>query len=429
MKHKLLLGLTLAVAIITVTVTRQFSKIAVADTTGNLLPIADGTNRQWTTNDNASSTTPHYTYVDESLCNGTTDFVYTNNTNTRDSYLLNLSSIPDGSYISSISITPCASVNTATTSTAPSSTIVVFYKYNGNSEIQSFPYSLTNSNNTPNLLPASSFNSLALPKSTTTSLEIGARYVNGTLGARLGQIITNITFSATSTTSTTPTSTIHTVTTTLANSITQTSAILWGAANPNGFTSTGWFRYSVTPSTCNDNFGIRAPLSGGTALGSGNTQVIYNTSIFGLSPNTTYYYCAIANNNNGTGFGTLKWFTTASSTPLLPPTVTTTPAVTTTQTASTLTGSAKPNGFATTGWFRYATSPGPGACNDSFGSRAPASGSISLGSGNSFIPFSYRVVGLNPGTVYYYCAIANSSQGTSFGLLRTFRTLPSLFSK
>jgi|GEM_PF-4911691 hypothetical protein len=54
---------------------------------------------------------------------------------------------------------------------------------------------------------------------------------------------------------------------------------------------------------------------------------------------------------------------------------------------------------------------------------------ISLGSGNSFVPFSYRVVGLNPDTVYYYCAIANSSQGTSFGLLQTFKTLPSLFSK
>ena len=45
---------------------------------------------------------------------------------------------------------------------------------------------------------------------------------------------------------------------------------------------------------------------------------------------------------------------------------------------ATLNGTANPNGAATTGWFRYATT-NPGTCNDSFGTRAPASGGTRAG--------------------------------------------------
>src|SRR5690606_24624833 len=102
--------------------------------------------------------------------------------------------------------------------------------------------------------------------------------------------------------------------------VTATSATLNATAVPNGFSSTGWFRYDTTnPGTCNDSFGIRAPASGGTSLGSGASGVSYSRNLTGLTPGTTYYFCAIASSSVGTGFGGILSFTT----PPLPPNVTT----------------------------------------------------------------------------------------------------------
>ncbi|MDO8623811.1 MAG: CARDB domain-containing protein [bacterium] len=102
------------------------------------------------------------------------------------------------------------------------------------------------------------------------------------------------------------------VTTTSANSITTTSANLRGTGNPNGISSTGWFRYSPTsPGSCDDTFGTRSPASGGDNLGLGTSAVAFAQSTTGLTPNTLYYYCAIASNSAAdTGFGAVVPFTT-----------------------------------------------------------------------------------------------------------------------
>src|SRR5205085_1388986 len=88
---------------------------------------------------------------------------------------------------------------------------------------------------------------------------------------------------------------------------------------------------------------------------------------------------------------------------------------------ATLNGSANPRGDATTGWFRYGTS-NPGTCDDSFGTRAPASAGVSLGSGAAAVPYSQALTGLTAATTYYACAIASNSAGTSFGTVLTFTT-------
>ena len=192
--------------------------------------------------------------------------------------------------------------------------------------------------------------------------------------------------------------------------LTGTTAQLNGSANPNGDATTGWFRYSTaSPGTCNDTFGTRAPVSGGSALGAGSTSTPYSVSISGLSAATTYYFCALASNTIGTGVGAVLSFTTPSA-----PTVTTTAASSVTSTSATLNGSGVPNRAATTGYFRYGTTH-PGACNDTFGSRAPASGGTSLGTGTSGVPFAQSVLGLSPGTTYYFCAIATNGEGTALG--------------
>lgn len=62
-----------------------------------------------------------------------------------------------------------------------------------------------------------------------------------------------------------------TVTTDAATNVATSTATLNGSANPNGATTTGWFRYSTTnPGSCNDTFGTRTP--------SGNSAAWYNSS-------------------------------------------------------------------------------------------------------------------------------------------------------
>ena len=64
-------------------------------------------------------------------------------------------------------------------------------------------------------------------------------------------------------------------------------------------------RDTASPGSCNDSFGIRAPAAGGDSLGSGTSAVSYSEAISGLTAGSTYYYCAIVQNADGTGFGGL----------------------------------------------------------------------------------------------------------------------------
>ena len=90
-----------------------------------------------------------------------------------------------------------------------------------------------------------------------------------------------------------------TTSTSAATLVAATSATLNGSADPGGEDTTGWFRYSTTnPGSCDDSFGTRAPVSRSddSSLGSGSAPVDYSRGITGLTPATTYYFCAIASN-------------------------------------------------------------------------------------------------------------------------------------
>ena len=213
------------------------------------------------------------------------------------------------------------------------------------------------------------------------------------------------------------TTNLPSVTTNAASAVAATGATLNGSADPNGAAATGWFRFDTTnPGTCNDTFGIRAPGTGGTSLGSGSTAVAFNAAVTGLTPTTTYWFCAIASNGVGTAFGSVQSFTTPTA-----PAVTTVAAAPVGSTTATLNGSTTPNGLSTTAWFRYA-SVDPGSCSDTFGTRAPTSGGAALGSGSAAVPHSQALTGLVSGTTYYFCAIASNSAGTSFGAVLSFTT-------
>ncbi len=267
---------------------------ALAATTATLLPVSDGNYAQWT----PKAGVTHYTQVDETTCNGTTDYVSETTVGERDSYGISLSSIPDGSTITNIQITPCASRNS---NGGGSSTMNVFYRYNGSNSADAGAYAVTGT--TPVALSATNFASLAFVKGSTSTLEIGSVYSAGTKGVRLSRMATVVTY--------TPLPPIVTTSSAFVFGTTTITAILSGNANPNGATTDGWFRYSTTnPGTCDDTFGTRSPSSGGTALGSGTTTVAFNQATGLLTGATTYYFCALASNQSGTSTGAVLNFST-----------------------------------------------------------------------------------------------------------------------
>jgi MYXO-CTERM domain-containing protein len=203
------------------------------------------------------------------------------------------------------------------------------------------------------------------------------------------------------------------VTTGDAADITASGATIAGTAIPNGSATTAWFRFGdFDPGTCDDSFGTRAPESGGFTLGGGTGPVDFEQALTGLEPKRTYYYCAAASNMAGAAFGEVLSFTTEG----VPPVVKTEQPFLGKQSV-TLNGAANPMGSETTAWFRFDTVD-PGACNDTFGTRAPTADGTALGAGEEDVPFSESVT-MPPGT-YYFCAISMNEAGLGFGEVLTF---------
>lgn len=159
---------------------------AFALTTVSLVPTGVGTYSAWT----PSTGTTHYTLVDESACNGTTDYVSTGTVGARDSYAVSLAGIPDGSTITGVSLTPCASRAVST----KAATVSVFYRLNGANSADSAAYSL--SGTTPVDLAATNYSGLSVVKGTSTTFETGVVLVSGTSGARLSRLAAVVTYSA-----------------------------------------------------------------------------------------------------------------------------------------------------------------------------------------------------------------------------------------
>ncbi len=85
-----------------------------------------------------------------------------------------------------------------------------------------------------------------------------------------------------------------------------TSVTMYGSANPNNSSGATWFQYGPTQS-----LGSATPYS---FLASGNSYANFSDSILNLSPNSTYYYRAVAQNGYATSYGTILAFTTSGGT-------------------------------------------------------------------------------------------------------------------
>jgi hypothetical protein len=91
-------------------------------------------------------------------------------------------------------------------------------------------------------------------------------------------------------------------TTGAATSIGQTSATVTGTVNPNGQSTTYYFRYGTT-----NAYGLQTTPA---HAGSGTTPVAVNATLYGLSENATYHYQLVATNSTGTTYGADQTLTT-----------------------------------------------------------------------------------------------------------------------
>ena len=193
-----------------------------------------------------------------------------------------------------------------------------------------------------------------------------------------------------------------TVVTETASNTTGTSAILNGTVDPNGYTTTSWFEYGTSSGNLSSS-------TAHIAQGSGTSTLDFAQSISGLTPNTTYYFRAVANNQYGTRTGTTLSFVTDAAAVGV---------VTTVQATSVNSTSARINGIFTnqsgtsaSGYFEYGTSA-------SFGGATTLT---SLGTTSS-VSFSNSITGLTAGRIYYFRAAATQGSSTYYGNTLTFQT-------
>lgn len=278
-----------------------FTNEAEAAVTTDLYPSGEGSYLSWI----PKAGTTHYTMVDESSCNGTTDFIKTSTVGDRDSFNLNLSSIPNGSAITNINVVPCASRNSATL--GGSSYLGVFYRLNGEDSDNFGSYTL--SGVTPSTLLSKEVNDLSILKQESTDLEIGFTYLAGNRGVRLSNFKVIITYSPVPLVDPNfilvPQGGFGYINYVIANNS-------FFPFNP-GVTN-GWLRYSTTNGECDDDFGTAYHW---TTVSNGGDEGRFCSlnGISTLSPDSTYNYCLVLENENGKSYSEVKEIQTAPGIP------------------------------------------------------------------------------------------------------------------
>ncbi len=196
------------------------------------------------------------------------------------------------------------------------------------------------------------------------------------------------------------------VSTNTASNISPNFATLNASVNPNNSSTNVWFEYGVTQS-----LGYTV---GSQFAGSFNYSTNINSYLSNLSPNTIYYFRAVASNSQGTTYGSILSFTTTGDHQFIgnAPIVNTSVATFIFSNAALLNGLINPNNNLTTGWFEWGETI-------SFGNKTT---SQAMGQGNASFPIAFSLSGLKSDTVYYFRAAGQNSRGTSYGDILMFRT-------
>ncbi len=201
------------------------------------------------------------------------------------------------------------------------------------------------------------------------------------------------------------------VTTYGASNIGDNYATLNGYVNTNGTYTTTWFEWGTNSGS------LYSQTNKTSTSSSGN----FNQSLFNLSPNTTYYFRAVAQGNGGTVYGNILSFTTTGYINQnvcgynnnCQPTAVTTLATSIGQTNARLNGLGILSGdnVSTNGYFEW----GP---TQALGNRTTEN-FIGTTSSN---PFYANISGLVSGVTYYYRAVVTNQYGIARGDIASFRT-------
>jgi hypothetical protein len=190
---------------------------------------------------------------------------------------------------------------------------------------------------------------------------------------------------------------------TVGSTATGTTAVLQGAANPQGTAGEGWFEWSTSPTLAGAQSTPR------TALPAVRTDVAFDAELANLFFGTTYYFRAVASNAAGTTRGEIQTFRTSA-----PPVVAGTGSDWNYSPADTawlvdFFGLVTPNGAATQAWFQWSAS--------STFANAVNTARVNVGSSFNSSPYTVRTRIPDCGP-WYYRAVAQNANGITYGALR-----------
>jgi hypothetical protein len=187
-----------------------------------------------------------------------------------------------------------------------------------------------------------------------------------------------------------------------ATSITNTTAILNGAVNARGNSTSVTFEYGPTILYGSTAIADQSPVTG-------NSPTSVSVAIASLPPNTPYHFRIKAVNSYGTAYSDDMTFTT-----LQMPISATEPVTSITNTSATLNGTVNAINLSTSVTFEY-------GLTISYGLTQAASPNPVTGGTPTHV--SVNLIGLTPGSTYHFRVKAVSSGGTTYGDDKLFTTL------
>lgn len=195
------------------------------------------------------------------------------------------------------------------------------------------------------------------------------------------------------------------VATYVATNVSDMTATLNGWAKPDNTPTTAYFRYSempIPPVFCNDIYGNNMLATEDIKIA---TTSSFSETIYDLSPDTTYYFCAVASSKTGIAYGTgeVRSFKTLPCPGCASSGVETKPATAITDKFAVLNGKYSTKESATI-WFEY------GKNNTLFTGGAIKVNTQSVGQ-NASGNISFSLTGLTANTIYRYRFVIKKSSG------------------